>query len=97
MKQASGPSPPKSSDKKEIVWTRISQGGEQLGNLHELPDDGFDKSAANAQRFRIHHPLFWLLELGNGGRKNHSGLRILPFAGKIRRAIPAHAAPSTPS
>jgi sugar phosphate isomerase/epimerase len=70
---------------KEIGWTRISARGVNGANLHELPDDEFDKVANQLDDSGITIPEFGSL-IGNWGKKITSNFDIT--LAEIDRAIP---------
>ena len=70
---------------KEIGWTRISARGVNGANLHELPDDEFDKVAGQLNDSGITIPEFGSL-IGNWGKKITSDFDIT--LAEIERAIP---------
>ena len=70
---------------KEIGWTRISARGVNGANLHELPDDEFDKVADQLDDSGITIPEFGSL-IGNWGKKITSNFDIT--LAEINRAIP---------
>ena len=70
---------------KEIGWTRISARGVNGANLHELPDDEFDKVAGQLDDSGITIPEFGSL-IGNWGKKITSDFDIT--LAEIERAIP---------
>ena len=70
---------------KEIGWTRISARGVNGANLHELPDDEFDKVACQLDDSGITIPEFGSL-IGNWGKKITSDFDIT--LAEIERAIP---------
>ena len=70
---------------KEIGWTRISARGVNGANLHELPDDEFDKVAGQLDESGITIPEFGSL-IGNWGKKITSNFDIT--LAEIERAIP---------
>ncbi|MDA7507502.1 sugar phosphate isomerase/epimerase [Akkermansiaceae bacterium] len=70
---------------KEIGWTRISARGVNGANLHELPDDEFDKVAGQLNDSGITIPEFGSL-IGNWGKKTTSDFDIT--LAEIERAIP---------
>ena len=70
---------------KEIGWTRISARGVNGSNLHELPQDEFDKVADQLDEAEITIPEFGSL-IGNWGKKVTSNFDIT--LAEIKRAIP---------
>ena len=70
---------------KEIGWTRISARGVNGANLHELPDDEFDKVADQLDDSGITIPEFGSL-IGNWGKNSTANFDIT--LAEINRAIP---------